>query len=243
MKIEGATLKDIARAVGVSATTVHRALQGKEGVGEDARKKIQRVAAEMGYRSNYMAAALKRKTMQFAIAFPAPDLENKYYYHSLWQGAREFLKSVEEFNIVAREFPYPLVPGSNGAVLKDIYEKSDDVDGVITMAVDNPQSSYFIDKLAEKNIPVVLVGADLHKESRFCCVKSFDELAGSLAAELLTAFLPGDARPKIMITGNLMGSLAMPDQYYNSLGFEQYMEANMPNATVYPAYNSNAAAA
>lgn len=244
MKTEGATLKDIARAMGVSATTVHRALQGKERVSEETRETAMRLAAEMGYRANYMAAALKRKSVHFAIALPEPTNENRFYYLNLWQGARRFLETVTEFHVEAHEIYYPLTPDSNGAVLRELYERqADEIDGLLTIAVNHPQSAFFLEKLSAKGVPIALIGSDLHREHRFCCVKSRDEVAGRLAAELLTAFHPPDAAHKIIVTGNMVGSLTMMDQYDNSRGFEQYIERYAPGTVLLRAYNSDTALA
>ena len=50
------TLKDVAEKLGVTITTVHKALNGKEGVSEKRRAEIMKVAAQMGYKVNYMAS-------------------------------------------------------------------------------------------------------------------------------------------------------------------------------------------
>ena len=239
MNGESTTLKDIAQMLGVSSTTVHRALQGKSGVSAEMRDQIRQTAEKMGYRSNFIAAALKRKPFCFAVAMPEPSMENRYYFFNLWLGVREFLESVTDFQITFLEYTYPLVYGSNGEALKQIYEQhSDQIDALLTVAVKHPQSSYFIEKFAAKNIPVALVGADLCQEHRFCCVKTYDEMAGSMAAELLTAFRPSSSGGKIIVTGNLVGNLAMLDQYDNSRGFEWYLSQYAPDIEVMPAFHT-----
>lgn len=57
-----ATLKDIAEKAGVSTTTVSRILNGRETgvpIREETRQKVLSVAAELGYRPNMMARALR----------------------------------------------------------------------------------------------------------------------------------------------------------------------------------------
>ncbi|MBM7555428.1 LacI family DNA-binding transcriptional regulator [Halanaerobacter jeridensis] len=54
----GVKLKDIAEKLGVSSGTVSKALNDKEGVGHDLRKKIKKAAKEMGYRPNPIAQRL-----------------------------------------------------------------------------------------------------------------------------------------------------------------------------------------
>ncbi len=235
------TLKDIARTLGVSTTTVHRALHGKTGVGDKTCAEIQRIAAQLGYRTNYMASALKRREIRLAIVLPEPTRDSRYYYLSLWQGARRFFSEVTEFSVQPVEFFYPLGPGSNGVALKNIYERHiETLDGLLTVAVDHSQSSYFLEKLAAKGIAITLVGANLYPNIRLCCVKAYDELAGSLAAELLCAFYPGKFSGKVILTGNPVGSFSMVDQYLNVTGFMQYMTKNAPDASLFTAYNADA---
>lgn len=57
-----ATIKEIAKACGVSISTVSNVLNNKSNVGEDTRKKILDTAKEMSYIPNYMAKNLKLKT-------------------------------------------------------------------------------------------------------------------------------------------------------------------------------------
>lgn len=216
-----ATLKDISKAMDVSMTTVHRALYNKDGVSDKMREDIKKMADEMGYRTNYVAASLKRKTVRFAVVIPEPTNENRYYYLCLWQGVRKFLEEVSEFNIETLEFSYALSSGSNGNKLKEVYEKyGDDLDGILTMGVNHNMSKYFIEKFHDKGMPVVLIGADVQKSERLCCVKTYDHMAGSLAAELLTSFTDGNKHKKIILTGDM----EMLDQYYNAEGFERYIK-------------------
>ena len=53
------SLKDIAKACGVSVATVSKALNGQKDIGEETRKRIVAVADEMGYMVNTVARALK----------------------------------------------------------------------------------------------------------------------------------------------------------------------------------------
>lgn len=238
METGRATLKDIARAAGVSVTTVHRALQGKAGAGEDTVAEIKRLASEMGYKANLMAASLKRGDVRLAIVIPEPTLDNRYYYLNLWVGARQFLQEVTEFAIEPVEFEYPLTPGSNGEMLKNIYENhSDKIDGLLTIAVEHNQSSYFLEKLSQKGIPIALIGSDLYESSRLCCVKTFDEMVGGLAAELITRFYNGEFKEKVIVTG--IGDRERHDRFENISGFKGYMQKYAPGARIIPVYGEN----
>ncbi|MGP7999620.1 MAG: LacI family DNA-binding transcriptional regulator [Streptosporangiaceae bacterium] len=53
-------IRDVARLAGVSVASASFALNGQPGVGEDTRRRIVAAAAELGYRANPQAQALRR---------------------------------------------------------------------------------------------------------------------------------------------------------------------------------------
>lgn len=53
-----ATVRDVAKAAGVSVATVSRALNGKESVAQDLRAKVERVSRQLGYTPHAAARAL-----------------------------------------------------------------------------------------------------------------------------------------------------------------------------------------
>jgi LacI family transcriptional regulator len=55
------TIKHLAKAAGVSITTVSRALNGYSDVSEKTRSRIKKLAAELGYRPNAQAQSLVLK--------------------------------------------------------------------------------------------------------------------------------------------------------------------------------------
>lgn len=73
-----ATIYDIARATGVSQTTVANALKGKGKLSAATRERILQYAREVGYRPNALARSLtQRKT--FTIGFILPTIANPFY--------------------------------------------------------------------------------------------------------------------------------------------------------------------
>ena len=77
------TIKDIAIEAGVSTGTVHRAIYGKKGVGEEVQKRIIDLCLKHGYRINTVASALKRGNLRIVAAFPAPEGKNRFFYSSV----------------------------------------------------------------------------------------------------------------------------------------------------------------
>ena len=80
------TIKDISAKLGISSTTVHRALAGKEGMTDALRQKILDTAHEMGYETNYAAASIKRRTLRIAVVLPQDD---GCYFANIWKGVNE----------------------------------------------------------------------------------------------------------------------------------------------------------
>lgn len=72
------TVHDVARAAGVSISTVSRALSNPERVAAETLERVTRVAAELGYRPNQAASGL-RMGRTHAVGLLVPDLENPYF--------------------------------------------------------------------------------------------------------------------------------------------------------------------
>jgi LacI family transcriptional regulator len=79
-----ATLKEVAKAAGVSLASASYAINGAGSVGESTREHILKVAAELGYRPNQSAKAMKTGKTG-AIGLILPDLTNPFF-PSLAQG-------------------------------------------------------------------------------------------------------------------------------------------------------------
>jgi len=56
------TIRDVAKAAGVSISTVSKAMNGNPGMAEDTRKRVMRAAKSVGFRRNDLAHALHRGT-------------------------------------------------------------------------------------------------------------------------------------------------------------------------------------
>lgn len=72
------TIKDIAKVVGVSASTVSRALSGSSLVNEDTKRRILKAARRLGYERNELARALV-KGASGAIGLVVPDITNPFF--------------------------------------------------------------------------------------------------------------------------------------------------------------------
>lgn len=75
-EMKSVTLKDVAKAAGVSYATVSRALSGSSQIGSDTRERIVKLCDEMGYTTNYVARSMvMKKTDLIGLVVPAIDNE------------------------------------------------------------------------------------------------------------------------------------------------------------------------
>lgn len=107
------TLKDIAQKMGVSHATVSLALRNSSEIAQATRERVQRVAREMGYQPNAMAAGLaqfkrdsKVKPIEHSMAWLNfwPDPKSLRHYREFdlyWKGAAA---SAEKFGYRLEEF-------------------------------------------------------------------------------------------------------------------------------------------
>jgi len=74
----GATIYDLARATGVSASTVSRALNGSGQISADTVRRIREAAGAMGYRPNHLARSLTVRRSD-SIGLMLPDIANPFF--------------------------------------------------------------------------------------------------------------------------------------------------------------------
>lgn len=75
--MKSVTLKDVAKAAGVSYATVSRALSGSTQISKATRERIVQLCGEMGYTGNYVARSMVRKKTDL-IGLVVPAIENEF---------------------------------------------------------------------------------------------------------------------------------------------------------------------
>jgi len=115
------TRKDIADKVGVSVSSVSRALNNSGYVKKDKRKEILKVANELGYHPNPVAMSLQqRKTKQ--ILYYGKDLNN-YFNIELYQGMIDEADKNGYMVLINGRFNFELIPSLmiDGIILPNDY--------------------------------------------------------------------------------------------------------------------------
>lgn len=222
---KGATLIDVAQAVGVAPSTVQRALSGAPGVGEAKRQEIKEVARKMGYQRNAMATMLKSQARELALVLPEPD----YYTRHLWDGAEQCLSENAGFGFTCHRATYPRSPEALAETLEQVYAKHGRrLSGVVTMGEPVPRAQAIYQKWRADRVPVVFIGTDSDPADRMCCSCGDDAAAGRLAADLTLLLGRPEAAPRLLLTGDF----TVADQYYNMQAFEQVLLQDAPGCEI-----------
>lgn len=146
-----ATMRDVSEATGFSMFTVSRALNGGDGVADDSRELILKVARELGYVPNRAARALRRSSRDSVAVITAHA--SNYYYLNLMSGIQQILQP-SQWTVVLGDI-----------AVNGIYDRAQEdrminrliesrMAGIISTVTLQPES---LTLLAKWDIPVVFV--------------------------------------------------------------------------------------
>ena len=167
------TIKDIARELNVSYSTVSRALRGHKGISEQTRNRIQQYAREHHFKLNQLAAGVRSRSNRL-IGVIIPEFTN-YFFSCVLSGI-ESAASKAGYNIIVAQ--------SN-----DDYHREEEiahsflearVRGVITSLAKGTTNIQHLQELINQGIPIVFydrISTDLPTDRVVV-----DDYAGALAA-------------------------------------------------------------
>ena len=171
-----ATIDDVARRAGVHPATVSRALRGVAGkVSPAKREEIERIAAELGYRPNAVAASLRTKQSDIA-AVVVPDLSNPLFA-PIVQGLEAELGRHSFLCLVVQT---PAAPEARRGLVHTLAARQ--VAGLLILAAESDDP--MLAAALERGLPTVLVNRGLG-ERRFSSVVNDDRESVRLVLEHL----------------------------------------------------------
>ena len=206
------TIDDIARALGISKTTVSRAISGKGRVGLETKKKVLEFIEEHDYKPNMMARALaSQKTFNIGVVWPddynAVDLP---FFQRCMIGVSEVTSSYGYDILVS------LITGDDISGLKRLIDNHK-VDGIIlTRTLVNDKPAKF---LKESGIPFVTVGSCDDPD-----IISVDNDNFSACKEL-TSILIAKGLKRLALIGGSAGHIITRTRYEGFL--EAFKEMNL----------------
>lgn len=147
-KYTSVTIKDVAKAAGVSIATVSRILNRSAGVSGELEEKVRRAIEELGYYTNDAARTLKGKE-SFSLGLIIPDIQNPFF-PALVRGIEDAARSVDHAVLLCN---------SDGGVEEEMryirFLHGKRVDGILLIA--GPDSTASVDLAASLNMPLVLL--------------------------------------------------------------------------------------
>ena len=187
------TIKDVAKAAGVSCATVSRAFSGSQEIGKDTKKKIIEISEKMGYSPSAVARSMVRKKTE-TVGIIVPSIQNPYM--------GEFTSHLEER---LRSKGYGIMVCSSGYDLNNEHETfqmliSKQVDGVFIM----PGSAETYKSLFPliESVPTVFIGENIQDFPE--TYVSIDNYNGARQA---TEYLYSLGHRKILYFGSRKNSL------------------------------------
>src|SRR5690606_23092253 len=216
MKKKPATIKEIARKLRISPSTVSRALNDHPSIGLVTTMRVKKMAEELNYEPNQTAIFFKqRKT--FTIGVILPSLSEPF-----------FSSAISEIEDVAKDHNYTVLMGQSHddadrelQILQTF--KKHRVDGILMSLGKNTEDLSFIELLEESEIPVVF----------FDCVPNIDQVnkvysdLSSGMKEAIEAFASNGHRRIALINGpeNLLAAQERETAYKAAL-HENNLEYN-----------------
>ncbi len=177
MRRQETSIQDIARAAGVSHTTVSRALRQSSLISMDTRERIQRLAQEMGYTPNAIAQSLQTQRTS-TIGLVVTSIDDPFL--------SDVVKGVEE---VARVGGFSVIlsathndPDQEMAVIETFHRRR--VDGILVAS--SRITNKYRNRLDNIRVPTVLINSQAESQDELLhWVAVDDRLGAQLAVEYL----------------------------------------------------------
>jgi len=215
------TLSDIAKSLGTSIGTVHRALHDNPGVSPATKARVQQMARSLGYRPNLAARYLSsKKTLRISVNTLQGTTS---FWDEVRAGIREEAAAIllENVEVEFRTCP-SLGEGEEEAFEQAINEK---VDGIITFPSRPQALRPWIRRASRARIPVVCVATDAPNSGRLGIVAVDTLASGSIVADLMGRFI-GPKNGSVAITVFDMG---ITEHAEKCSAFESTLKSFYPN--------------
>ena len=142
------TIRDVAKAADVSATTVSRVFNHSDLVHSDTQERVRNVANRMGYRPNATAQSLSHgRTQTVGVILPAPHGE---FFSEIIRGIDEVAQASEHHLLISSSH-YSL--SESEAALQSLRGR---VDGILIMTIQADVQQGLLDEYAI-DVPVVFM--------------------------------------------------------------------------------------
>jgi LacI family transcriptional regulator len=196
--VKRTTITDIASRMGVSTTTITRALHGKPKVSGSLRTEILAVAASMGYTANKMAQALAHKPIVIGMVYPKEPHE---FFDYIEAGMKACIHDLIDYNVRGIFKPVKDLNSAEETRIALLELAVENVDGIVLSAgFDQERYLSHVVEMSGKGISILSLINAIGEEPGFGYVKLNGLAAGRMAAQFLSLGMTSDRRSAVVIT-------------------------------------------
>jgi LacI family transcriptional regulator len=208
---KGITLKDIAKKLNMSISTVSKSLNSDNSISPLTKVRVNELAKEWGYVPNETARNFKLKK-SLTIGLILPDLHDQFFVAAI-NGVEEIAEK-ESYNIILNQTHEDVAKEESIANMMI----KNRVDGVIVAVTKNTVDMAFLERFKSVGIPVMCIVRE-PKNHAFNCV-SINNQEGAFKA---TNFLIEKGHKRI---AHLMGPETLQISKFRLEGYKQALEEN-----------------
>jgi LacI family transcriptional regulator len=148
MKFEAITIKDIAKALNLSISTVSKALRGSHEISEETKKNVRAYATRHNYKPNPIAQSLKRGRSK-SIGVIVCNIDNNFFSQAI--NGIESVARQKDYNVIITQTQ----ESYEREVANSEHLSSRSVDGlIISLSAETKRIDHLV-KLHHKGLPIV----------------------------------------------------------------------------------------
>lgn len=173
------TQEKLAQQLGITRTTVARALNGSKNIKSETKEKILKLAEQLGYEKNYLGSSLAKNKKKKITAIIVNSI-NEDYSKQLKKGLKDFQEETKAYGIKIKILEVNINDSKKQLeLLKETIDSK--IDGLIIIPLDR-QNILNILKPVKDKIKIVSIGKPLFNDSVF--IDSKYEKSGRIVAEI-----------------------------------------------------------
>ena len=200
------TQKELAARLGLSRTTIARAINNSSNIKTETKEKILKLVKELGYEKNYVGSLLasKKKIVYSFIV----ESKNSYYTEQIKLGIKGAKKEYKHHNLEIIEIVTDInKPMEQVLELKKLLSSDKQIDGIIIIPLDKAKILDLINPYLEK---IRFISISVFISKKIAYVGTDYEKCGRLAAEFLGKSL--NINDKVLVIDN--GDDNISSKYY-----------------------------
>lgn len=192
------TQKEIAQKLGLSRTTVARAINGSSNIKKETKEKILELVSEMNYQKNYVGSSLASRQKNIVVFLVKS--RNLFYTEQLKKGIRAIKEEYKSYNFKMEEITTD-IDDTEGQLqkLKEILKREKKVDGILI----TPLNKKEVFKLLEPHLSdIEIVSVNTNLDDSIPCVGSDYFKEGQIAANIFNKILRKGEKLLILDNGD-----------------------------------------